>query len=120
MNKNTTYAVVGVSEDTEKYGYKVFKHLLESDYKVIGINPKAPIILNQKIYKDLASVKEKIDWVILVVPPDVSKKILQEIVKLNIKNVWFQPESEDDEAIEYCKKNNINYISKACIMMKNK
>lgn len=119
MNKNTIFAVLGVSTDKNKYGYKVFKHLLNSQYKVFGINPKATKILNQKIYKDLYSIKQKIDWVIFVMPPLIGEKILQDVINLNIKNVWFQPGAESEKLIHICKDNNINYISNACIMKDN-
>jgi predicted CoA-binding protein len=39
------------------------------------------------------------------------------MLRLNIRNVWFQPGSESEEAVDFCKKNNINYVAKACIMI---
>ncbi|MDD3284342.1 MAG: CoA-binding protein [Patescibacteria group bacterium] len=119
MNKNTIFAVVGVSTDENKYGYKVFKHLLDSNYKVFGINPKATEILNQKIYKNITEINQKIDWVIFVLPPEIGEKILQDVINLDIKNVWLQPGAENEKLIQICKDNNINYISNACIIKNN-
>lgn len=50
-------AVVGVSENTEKYGFKIFKDLIENGYKVKGINPKDGKILGKKIYKNLKELE---------------------------------------------------------------
>jgi predicted CoA-binding protein len=45
INKNFLYAVVGTSNNKEKYGYKVFKDLLNAGYKVLPINPNEKGIL---------------------------------------------------------------------------
>lgn len=117
INKNNVYAVIGASKNSEKYGYKVFKDLKEARHKVFPINLKEKEILGVKIYKDIYGVKAKIDVVIFVVPPDVTRKILKDVKKLQIKNVWLQPGSESQEAIEYCVKNNIKCSHDACIMI---
>lgn len=45
IDKNFIYAVVGASNNEEKYGYKVFKDLLDAGYKVLPINPSEKEIL---------------------------------------------------------------------------
>ncbi len=91
INKNFLYAVVGASNNEEKYGYKVFKDLLDGKYKVIPINPNEKEILGNKVYPTLSATKQKIDVVIFVTPPTVTEKVLEEVNALNIKNVWMQP-----------------------------
>jgi uncharacterized protein len=111
------YAVVGASNNKEKYGYKVTKTLKELGLKVIPINPKEKEILELKVYSTLKKVKEKIDTVVFVVPPNVTEKILEEVKEVGIENVWFQPGSESEKAINFCKKNKINETHNACIMV---
>ncbi|MCA9379805.1 CoA-binding protein [Candidatus Dojkabacteria bacterium] len=120
VNKNNKYAVIGVSKNPEKYGYRVFKDLLGAGWEVYPVNPKEDEILGQKVYPKLSNIDKKIDVVIFVVPPQVTLEVLNEIEKLDIKNVWLQPGSESPEAIEYCKKNEINCIHDACIMIERK
>ena len=92
IDKNLTYAVVGASNDENKYGHKVFDDLLENGYHVIPINPnEEEDILDQEVFPTLSSVPEKIDVVIFVVPPTVTEKVLEEVKSLGIKNVWMQP-----------------------------
>lgn len=117
INKKLHYAVVGVSSNTNKYGYIVFKDLLAAGYKVYGVNPRGENILGQKIYKSLDEINHKIDVAIFVVPSAVTLSILPSLKNLNIKNIWLQPGAESDEIIAYCQKNNINYTANSCIMI---
>lgn len=117
INKNFLYAVVGASNNTEKYGYKVFKDLLDAVYKVVPIHPTEQKILWEMVYPTLSDVKEKIDVVIFVTQPTVTEKVLEQVKTLWIKNVWLQPGAQSDTAIEFCKKNMIECIHDACIMI---
>jgi len=120
INKDFLYAVIGASNNEEKYGYKVFKDLLEAGYKVIPINPNEKEILGAKVYPTLSATEKKIDIVVFVTPPVTTEKILEEVKQLNIKNVWMQPWAQNDTAIYFCKKNNIECIHDACIMIQKK
>lgn len=117
IDKKFNYAVVGASSDEEKYGYRALKDLLTGGYKVFPVNLKGGEILEQKVYKNLSAIKDRVDVVIFLVPPIVTLEVLAEVKSLGIKKVWFQPGSESDEAENFCKNNNIEYISKACIMI---
>ncbi len=119
LNKNNVYAIVGATKNKQKYGYKVLKDLKDSGYNVIPINLKEKEILGLKTYQNILDIDFKIDVIIFVVPPIVTEKILQDAKKININKVWMQPGSESKKAIEYCKKNNMECIHNACIVIKN-
>jgi hypothetical protein len=68
VNKDFLYAVVGASTNEEKYGYKVFKDLIDAGYKVVPINPNEKEILGEKVYPTLSEVKQTIDVVIFFTP----------------------------------------------------
>jgi predicted CoA-binding protein len=55
--------------------------------------------------------------VIFVTQPTVTEKVLEQVKTLWIKNVWLQPGAQSDNAIEFCKKNMIECIHDACIMI---
>jgi hypothetical protein len=82
INKDFLYAIIGASNNEEKYGYKVFKDLLKGGYKVIPINPNEKEILGNKVYSTLSVTKKKIDVVIFVTPPTVTEKVLEEVKSL--------------------------------------
>lgn len=115
--KCNSLAVAGVSRDKRKFGYIVYNHLKINNYKVFPIIPKMKEIDSDKCYPNLAELKEKIDGVILVVPPLQSEKIVREANKLGIKAVWFQQGSSSDEAVKFCEENDISFLKDECILM---
>lgn len=116
LNKHKPIAIVGVSSDKNKYGYKVFKDLLDNGYLIFGVNPKLESLLDQKIYPRLSSLPELPELVITVVPPKVTLEIVRECHKLGIKNIWMQPGNESPEAIALAEKNGMTVVSNACVM----
>jgi uncharacterized protein len=134
INKNNNYAIIGASNNQEKYGFKVLKNLYEKGFKVIPINPKEDIIMKLKCYHslndyynkniqnnpNLENNLKKIDVVIFIVKPKITQEILKEVKQFGINKVWMQPGSENDNAINFCKENNIEVIYNMCIMLKSK
>jgi predicted CoA-binding protein len=117
ITKEDTIAIVGASNNPRKYGNIVMGDLISKGYKVVPINPNEDKVLEMKSYKNLKSVKEKIDAVIFVVPPEITEKVLEEVKKMKIKTVWMQPGSESDKAIKFCEDNKIECVHNSCIMM---
>ena len=117
IDKKNPIAVVGVSRDKEKYGFKVFKTLLENDFLVFAINPNADTILDQKVYPNLFSLPEKPDLVVIVTPPNVTAKIIDSCVKIGVRKVWLQPGSESENVIREAEDNGIDVVYNACIMI---
>lgn len=119
IDPKLTYAVVWASNNKDKYGYKVFKDLIDKWFKAIAINPSENKILWEQVYSTLSNYNQKIDIAIFVLPPKIGIKVLEDVKKLDIKQVWFQPWVEDNKTIDYCKKNNIEYIANSCIMIQS-
>lgn len=109
-------AVVGVSDDASKYGHKIFRDLLNAGYPVKGVNPKGGFVLGQQLYKSLSEMEKRPDLVITVVPPAATEKIVEECNALGIKQLWLQPGSESDAALEKAKAYGIKTTS-ACFMV---
>ncbi len=110
-------AVVGVSDDPDKYGHKIFRDMRKAGYPAEGVNPKGGIVLGRRIYKTLAEMEPKPDLVITVVPPAVTETIVEECHNLGIKTIWLQPGSESPKALAKAAEYGINTIS-ACFMVK--
>lgn len=115
FNKKYTYAIVGASNNEKKYGYKIFKTLIDAGFKAIPINPKEQEILGKKAYHSLFDVEEEIDVVDFVVPPNVTLNILDEMTDLEIDKAWFQPGSFDDRCIKRAKEYGIKYLKDFCL-----
>ena len=118
LRKENIFAVAGVSRNEEKYGYKVYDNLKKNRYKVYPINPTAKEIDGEKCYSSLEELPEKPDVAITIVPPEITYKIAEKCKELNINKIWMQPGSESKKSIDFCKKNNIEVIHSACILIK--
>jgi len=117
LNKKNKIAVIGVSNNHEKWGYRVYKTLKSSGFSVYAVNPKHTKIDSDRCYPDLRSIPEKLDEVITIVPPKVTESIVKVCKELNIKKVWMQPGSESEDAIRFCKENGIDVMYNACFVV---
>lgn len=115
--KKKTIVVVGVSHKEDKFGFKIFKDLLKNGFNVMGVNPTDGEIAGRKIYRNLKEIDTKIDLVITVVPYSVTERIVDECKELGIKEIWMQPGSESDLAVEKAKKYGISVVTNACFMV---
>jgi len=117
LNKKNIIAVVGASQNKEKFGWKVYNTLKKQGYETFPINPKYDRIGNGKCYPSVSSLPKKIDVVITITPPKITELIVKECKKININKVWMQEGSESENAINFCKQNNIKVISKVCFVV---
>ena len=115
-NKNI-FAVVGVSRNPRKYGYKIYKDLKKAGYTLYPVNPNADKILGEKCYHSLGDLPKKPDVVITIVSPRVTEQIVKECKNLKINRVWMQPGSESEKAIKFCKTNNIKTVYNVCFVV---
>lgn len=118
ITKDDNIAIIGASANTEKYGYKVSKDLIDKGYKVFLINLHGGEILGRTAYKEISHIDAEIDAVIFVTPPSVTEKILPDVYKCGIKKIWMQPGSDSNDAIDFCNDKGIECVHGACIMMK--
>ncbi|MBM3244904.1 MAG: CoA-binding protein [Candidatus Omnitrophica bacterium] len=110
-------AVIGVSPRPEKFGHRIFSDLLKAGFDVEGIHPLGGEVSGRKIYRNLAELPQAPDLLITVVPHEATEKIVEEANRLGIKEIWMQPGSESDAAIENAKKYGISVVHDACFMV---
>ena len=112
-----TWAVVGATDNEDKFGYKIFKLLKKSGYKVFPVNPGLTTILGEKCYPSLTDLPVKPDAVNFVVPPKVGEAIVKECADLGIKHVWLQPGANGDNVVAAANQAELNVIYRACILV---
>ena len=111
-------AVVGASNDRDKFGNKVFRRLRDKGLTVYPINPKTDSVEGVISYPSLKDLPEKVEGIILVVPPTVTDKIVREALDAGIERIWMQPGAESPEAVKICEEKGICYVDRECIMIK--
>lgn len=112
-----TLAVVGVSRDRNKFGNTAYRNLKEKGYRVFAVNRNIDQVEGDPCYPNLAALPEKVDGVVIVVPPKETEQVVREAEAAGIKRVWMQPGAESPEAIAFCEARGIAVVHGECIMM---
>lgn len=116
LKRYHTFAVVGVSQDKQKYGYEVFEALLNSGYKVYPVNPKYTSVDEQPCYPSLQALPEKPEVVVTATPPAVTEKVTETCAQLNIGMLWMPPETWSEKSVEICNTHGIQEIHDLCLV----
>jgi uncharacterized protein len=111
------WAVVGVSDNPEKYGHIIYQDLKAWGYTVYAVNPKLTHVLGDVCYPSLTALPEKPMVVNLVIPPSATSAVIDECIALGLTRVWFQPGAENDEAMAKAEAAGLHVVANACIML---
>lgn len=109
-----TWAVIGLSNNSERAAYKVAKVLIERGHTVIPIHPKAETVHGQKGYASLSEVKSSIDVVDIFVNSSLVGPIVDEAILIGAKGVWLQLDVIDDSAILRAKNAGLYTVMNRC------
>ena len=113
------FAVVGASNDMNKYGAKIFAAYRQKQLTVYPINPKESEIQGVPAYKSLADLPEPCPSVSVITPPAVTEKVVAEAIAAGVEHIWLQPGAESQAAIEAAEAAGLNVIhSGPCILVK--
>ena len=90
-----TIAIIGLSSDRQKASFFVAGYLKDEGYRIVPVNPKADVILGEKVYPDLASIPFPVDIVDIFRPPqDIGAIVDQAIARkergIDSPAIWMQ------------------------------
>lgn len=111
------FAVVGATDNPEKYGNRIVKNLRSRGYEVYPVNPKLEEVDGLKCYPSIAGIPVQVDVVDFVVPPNATEEILKQCKDLGLDRIWLQPGSESEAAIAFCQDNNLKVVHSVCVML---
>jgi predicted CoA-binding protein len=98
-----TWAVVGLSNNSERAAYGVAKILIQKGHTVIPVHPKAESVHGQKGYTKLSEVPVQIDVVDIFVNSELAGGVVNEAIEIGAKGVWLQLDVIDAAAISRAK-----------------
>lgn len=116
LEKYYHFAVLGVSTNKEKFGYKIFKRLIDRGYQTYGISPIYESVDEYPLYKSLEDVNAPIDVVVFVVNKKYAYDYIEQMTNNGIHYAWMQPGTYDDELLDYMRGLGITPIE-ACILV---
>jgi uncharacterized protein len=110
-------AVVGASRDSKKFGNSAYKELKQRGYQVFAVNPATTEIDGDPCYPNLTALKDKVDGVLLTVPPAKGMEVLREAAQVGMHNVWIQQQGDSPEELALARQLGLNVVSGKCILM---
>ena len=114
---NPVVAIVGATDNPEKYGNRIYRDLKAKGFRVYPVNPTKDTIDGDPAYADLGDLPETPDIVNFVVPPRRTLRLLKRAKELGLMTVWIQPGAENEDVLAYLAGNGFDYLANACIMV---
>ena len=93
-------AVIGASSNRQKFGNRAVRAYQQQGYTVVPINPHEATVEGIKAYASVLDVPGAIDMASFYVPPDVGERVIDEVARKGIAEVWFNPGAESDALID--------------------
>ncbi|MEI8176387.1 MAG: CoA-binding protein [Candidatus Omnitrophota bacterium] len=110
-------AVIGVSDNREKFGSRIFRDLLAAGYDVAGVNKRGGQACGKPVYRSLREIGAVPELVITVVPPAITEHIAVECGELGVREIWMQPGSSSPKAVAVARAAGITVIDSRCFMV---
>ena len=111
-----TVAVVGASSNRRKFGNRALRAFERQGFTVLAINPNEPEVEGHKTYASVLDVPGPIDMATIYVPPHVGVRVMEELARKGIPEVWLNPGADGDEVVARARELGLNTIQACSIM----
>jgi predicted CoA-binding protein len=92
-------AVIGASSNRSKFGNRAVRAFRQQGYTVIPINPHEAVVEGLQAYASVLDVPGPIDMATVYLQPDAGLRVMEEIAKKGIPEVWLNPGADADDVI---------------------
>ena len=95
-----TVAVIGASSNREKFGNKALRAFAQRGYTVIPINPIETEVEGYRAFRSVLDVPGAIDLATIYVPPPVGVRVMDDLAKKGVPEVWLNPGADDRSVVD--------------------
>jgi predicted CoA-binding protein len=114
---NPAIAVVGASRSAHKFGNTACRVLLAKGYRVYPIHRQVSQIDGMACYPRLVDLPEKVNAVLIDVPPWEALDVIGQAAAAGIHYVWLQQGAESAEAVKLAATLGLALISSECVLL---
>ena len=114
LKTKKSFAIIGASNEMLKYGYELVVVLKDAGYNIFPINPKYEEIEGVKCYPSLRELPEKPEVIIIALAPTKTESVIKSIEDSDGIIFWLPPNCYNEEAVTFCKDNNISFVYNVC------
>lgn len=97
MEKSQRVAILGASDDPDRYSFKAFEMLKEHGHTPVPVSPKLKSLQDIPVVAHLSEIQGPIDTLTMYVNPQVSTALKKEILAVRPNRIIFNPGSENPE-----------------------
>ena len=92
-------AVIGASNNHEKFGNKAVRAYVAHGHSVYPVNLREARVEGLAAYRSILDVPAQLDATLVYVPPEVTLRLLPAIAKKGFGALYLNPGSEDDAVV---------------------
>lgn len=119
-NTDAVIAVVGASDNGEKYGSVIYRDLKRKGYRVYPVNPGRDTVDGDTAYATVADLPVAPDIIDLVVPASVGVEVVKQALDVGYDRIWVQPGAESPELLTLLQESDAEYVADSCIMVRSR
>ncbi|MBE2283738.1 MAG: CoA-binding protein [Prosthecobacter sp.] len=93
--KTERVAIVGASDNPERYSHKALLLLRRHGHEVVPVHPKLTEIEGAPVVPDLSAITGQVDTVTMYVGPAISAGLQEKLTLLRPRRVIFNPGAEN-------------------------
>lgn len=109
-------AIIGASNDRNKYGNRAVRAYARQGYEVYPVNPRESQIEGIKAYASVRDVPERPERVSIYLPPEVTIGLLGEIAERGCDEMWLNPGAESEQVVAEAEKLGLKVIQACSIV----
>ncbi len=105
-----TVAIVGASNNRDKFGNKALRAFQAEGYRVIPVNPTESTVEGLPAYGSVLDIPHTVELVSVYVQPDVTLRLLEEFEQKGVPEIWINPGAEDDAVVAEARRRGLNAV----------
>src|SRR6478609_2316371 len=111
-----TVAIIGASNNRAKFGNKAVRAFLRQGYTVFPVNLRETEVEGLPAYRSVRDVPVRPEKISVYLPPPLVRQVLPEIAARGCDELWLNPGSESEEALEQARELGLNVIQACSIL----
>lgn len=115
MNQKTI-AIIGASNDRNKFGNKAVRAFALQGYQVFPVNPREASVEGWPAFPVIAAVPVRPQLISVYLPPPVLLKVLPDIAAKGCDELWLNPGTESEEVLAAAARLGLNVIQACSIV----
>lgn len=111
-----TVAIIGASNDPQKYGNKAVRAYLRQGYTVYPVNLNEERIEGLPAFRNIRDVPARPNLISVYLPPALTLRILPDIAAKGCDELWLNPGTESEEVLLEAARLKLNVIQACSIL----